>query len=347
MKILISTFLLLSILTYTSSNNTLVAPAKYNGKYGFITTKGEWHIEPIFDSVGIFHNGFADFYQNGKQGMINNKGEIVIKPIYSFIGNFENERCLVMNNKNEINFIDIKGNLISKTYFEDGEDFSEDLAPVKIGSEGKWGYINTNGEMVIKPMYEHAYDFKNGLADVETEDSSYTINKHGSIIEAFKYSKPTKKRYNLIGSTYNSSLGFVNTYGDTIMAMKYISFGHRQNGLFWFNENKKYGLADTLGHIIVKPIFETISSFSDNGFAVAKKDGKYGYIDTKGRTVIDFQFDKADGFKHGLAAVRKKGKWGFINKKGHFVIKPKYENISYHFKHTNSGYELMYTFDSD
>jgi hypothetical protein len=56
-----------------------------------------------------------------------------------------------------------------------------------------------------------------------------------------------------------------------------------------------------------------------------KKDGKWGYINATGATVIPFKYDEAGYFHEGLAPVIAGGKCGFINKTGTLVIPMKYD----------------------
>ena len=54
-----------------------------------------------------------------------------------------------------------------------------------------------------------------------------------------------------------------------------------------------------------------------------KQNGKWGYVNQQGKTVIPFQFDEAGAFAQDeLALVKTEGKYGFINKKGKFVVDP-------------------------
>lgn len=57
-------------------------------------------------------------------------------------------------------------------------------------------------------------------------------------------------------------------------------------------------------------------------FAPVKKDGKWGYIDTSGKMVINNIFNEARGFSEGCASVRLANLWGYINSKGDWAIKP-------------------------
>ena len=53
--------------------------------------------------------------------------------------------------------------------------------------------------------------------------------------------------------------------------------------------------------------------------------GTWGYMDKAGNTIIEPQFDGADGFSEGLAVVMVGSKWGYINKLGKIVIEPQFE----------------------
>ena len=58
-----------------------------------------------------------------------------------------------------------------------------------------------------------------------------------------------------------------------------------------------------------------------------EKDGKWGYVNTKGEQVIECKFDNAWDFNEGLARV-KDDKLGYINTKGEQVIECKFDGAS-------------------
>ncbi len=55
------------------------------------------------------------------------------------------------------------------------------------------------------------------------------------------------------------------------------------------------------------------------------ENGKYGYIDQRGKVIIKPQFDMAKRFSEGLARVKVGSKWGFIDQTGKVVIQPQFE----------------------
>jgi hypothetical protein len=59
-------------------------------------------------------------------------------------------------------------------------------------------------------------------------------------------------------------------------------------------------------------------------------DGKYGYVNDAGETVIDYQFDGADDFAYGYARVWDKAsnKYGAIDSKGVLVFPFQFQYIT-------------------
>ncbi len=331
------------LLTGCINEDEKVSLVKHKGKFGFIDTKGNWYIKPKFDSLGIFYNGFADSYLNEKVGKIDSKGNLIINHNFDFIGHFENNLALIMIN-DSINYINLKGELISKLNFFDGEDFCCGLAPIQLIKDGKWGYINSLGENVIDFRFDYAGEFKDSIASVDIAKNEYKIDITGQIIDSIEIFHKERK-FSLIGVSDLNTLGRINNQGDTIMPMIHKSFGYLQNDKFWFNTGSFYGLADTTGRILSNLKYEYLSYFSDNGIALAKLNGKYGYINDKCQEIIDFKFQDAKGFKHGLAAVKQNDKWGFINRQGDFIIEAIYNNVYHQFRPVMAKYESMYDFD--
>lgn len=70
---------------------------------------------------------------------------------------------------------------------------------------------------------------------------------------------------------------------------------------------------DTAGDRILatKDKIEELSSFSQ-GLAVAKIDGKYGFVDQNFNKYV-FNYEDATNFYYGVAALKQNGKWALIN----------------------------------
>ena len=90
----------------------------------------------------------------------------------------------------------------------------------------------------------------------------------------------------------------------------------------------KCGYIDKRGKMVIEPIFDEAYHFNE-GMAVICKDGKYGYIDGRGKVIVSPQYDGAKRFSEGLGGVKVGDKWGFIDYYTNYIIEPKFSNVGY------------------
>ncbi len=102
-------------------------------------------------------------------------------------------------------------------------------------------------------------------------------------------------------------------------------------------EDAKYGYISQSLTLEIALVYENAMDFSED-LAAVKKDGKWGYINKGGVTVIPFEFDScasvdamendcAFAFSGGLVPVCKNGRFGIINKKAETVIDFVFDSI--------------------
>lgn len=92
--------------------------------------------------------------------------------------------------------------------------------------------------------------------------------------------------------------------------------------------DEKFGYINSKGETVIQPQFKEAWFFSE-GLAVACiEHNKCGYIDETGKFAINPQFQFGTRFSEGLAAVIVEGKLGYIDKAGIFVINPQFEEAS-------------------
>jgi hypothetical protein len=66
----------------------------------------------------------------------------------------------------------------------------------------------------------------------------------------------------------------------------------------------------------------------NEGLQGVRRNGKYGFVDAKGKLRIANRYDSIGAFQDGLAPVKLIGMWGFINSADKIVIQPNYESVS-------------------
>jgi len=72
---------------------------------------------------------------------------------------------------------------------------------------------------------------------------------------------------------------------------------------------------------------EAVAAESE-GFTRVLRDGKYGFVDSRGRLRIANRYQDAGDFHEGLASVKLVGKWGFVDRSDQIVIHPAYDGPS-------------------
>jgi serine/threonine protein kinase len=235
----------------------------------------------------------AIYFINKKESTLQNQNKLTIENQLLVIGKKNNE------GKIKYGFINTKGNWIIQPKFDFIRDFHQGLAGALINE--KWGFIDMKGNWVIKPKFYNVDYFNDGIARAYEETSIKDISK----------------------------VGFINTEGNWIIKPEFWSLSDFNNGLALATDDDKEGLIDINGNwTITLPEFYWINDFYE-GLASAKlsQNGKYGFINIKGKWIIKPKFDDIGDFNNGLARAQLKGKCGFIDKKGNWIIRPEFDYI--------------------
>jgi len=95
------------------------------------------------------------------------------------------------------------------------------------------------------------------------------------------------------------------------------------SGLYPINVNGKSGFMDRSGKTVIAPQFDSVDGFSE-GLAAVRVGTKFGYINTKGALVITPQFDIGSSFRYGMAQVQLGSRFGFIDKDGKYICNPEF-----------------------
>ena len=147
--------------------------------WGFIDTKGEFVINPQFESAKPFREGLAAVCQNDKWGFIDKTGKIIINPQFEHVSSFYDSKALFYDGT-QWGFINKKGEYDINPQFESAAIFSEGLSAIQQGNQG--GYINEKGQIVINPQFDYAGDFNSGLSVIKQNNKAGYINKKGQIV---------------------------------------------------------------------------------------------------------------------------------------------------------------------
>lgn len=128
----------------------------------------------------------------------------------------------------------------------------------------------------------------------------------------------------------NDLFGFKLEDGTVIVEPKYMFVDRFQDGFcIVYHNYDSCGLINREGREIVPAIYTEVTQPS-NGMVRVKHNDLYGYYDTTGRKLIDFQYRAASGFNEGMAAIlvdfdSNTCAYGYIDKSGALMLPAIYE----------------------
>jgi len=308
--------------------------------WGFIDKSGNEVIPCKFDYVRFgFSDGVAIVEVEDGQFIIDRKGK-KIAPIGLGYHNGFHEGLL---------------GLIS-TSDEDGE---------------KQGFLDKTGRMVIPATFDavmtecstpaffneglaHLYDYESGKSIVIDKKGKTVFECDGRIQDFHEGLAAVWRNTSDREDEYEFRYGFVDKNGDEAIPFIFNRVGDFSDGLCWAETDDKCGFINHNGEFVLTDDYQTIvlyedyeceefelcPSFSEGLAWVCNKDGKFGYIDKKGKVVIPFRYkpgydDEAElydeqpcfDFHGGLARIwdNKTRLFGFIDRKGKEVFPCQFE----------------------
>jgi hypothetical protein len=235
----------------------------------------------------------------------------------------DNSGLYPINVNGKYGFMDRSGKTVITPQFDQTWGFSEGLASVKIGT--KWGFINTKGVVAITPQFDEALFFRYGRARVQLGKNWGFIDKDGKYISSpnLLWAREFSGDFAPVQSS-DRVFALVDRSGKMTLLDKVqqLHSGFTE-GLMPAASGGKWGFIDTTGKWVVDPQFEAAWPFED-GLAPVRVGGRWGYIDQKGKFVVNPQYDSPEGFHDGYATFGSGGKFGFIDTKGRAVVDAKF-----------------------
>lgn len=269
--------------------------------------------------------------QNGLWGFIDNKGNLKINPEYDWVEPFK-ENIAAVGQDDKVGFITKAGNLIGNIEFEDTYGFKNGYAVVAI--DEKYGAINRLGKWIIPAVYEDLGEFSDGFFYAENEEGYGYIDENGKIAIDFVFENATDFQNGLAVVQKDGKYGVVNTKGNLVSNFEFDWIQPFQTNRYpsKFKLGEKFGLIDQAGVVIVDSIYTQIGDFSE-GLALAANGNKYGYINTRGDTIIDFKYDftpevlRFSKVENGYIRISQNKKVGVIDTLGNRVFPAIFDNI--------------------
>ena len=336
-------FLKDKIITPKHERPTLdLIPVVSGDKWGYINQKGEYVINPQFESADYFCDGLALVETVDKKwGYIDKKGNQVIEAKYKYATPFSEGLAFVVVEDEYPTCINKSGETVfTLSQAEIACTFSEGLAPFcvaeqdlsnEIGWKLKWGFVDKIGKVIIAPQFDRVSCFCEGMSAFVQEDPYGSnwgfMDKTGGIVITPQFDEVGDFYGGIAPFRNGTQWGFIDKQGNYIINPQFADASHMMEQMAAIKIGDLWGYCNKEGRIVVNPQFEDAFCFSD-GLAQIKQNEKYGYINNKGTFVINPQFSWAADFNEGIAFVKVGDKFGVINKKGEYTINPQFDSIS-------------------
>jgi len=258
----------------------ILYPISVNDKWGFIDKTGKVVVEPRYDSIDEFNDGYVAVFQGSKMGFIDLTGNLVIEPQFEALVFGFDDGYAIVEKDNVIFLIDTTGEIMHST-IEKPEDFLTDEENSYF--EEKWGFLE-NSEI------HDIGTFNDGLAPYQDEDRKYGyIKKNGEIIVDPIYDKAASFSEGLAVVTKDDKAGFIDTTGKIVIPLQFKDeVGEFKNGMAKIEIEDRYGFIDRTGNFRIKPIYDEVTDFEE-GLAAVKTNNKWGFVNSEGEFVIKLQ----------------------------------------------------------
>lgn len=298
-----------NVVTLIDESHFLVEKGEFNA---VLTFEGEYSIEIVPNFVPRLNfircdMGSCIVAENGKMGLFRADGTVILPMEYDLISGALDQTGYFMVRKGKMfGFINWEGEWLTGLAYDFARPFYSGLAPVC--SNGKWGYIAENGKVVIPLKFDFAENFGYYAQEaiVAMAKSLWWIDKKGKIIREIPYSERISLdfQHSPIYCITETGLGDGLRYeGDDTWLLKPTGYQLQKifyNLLVYSRPLMKgellppFGLMDYAGQHITDMVFDefNLQHIRLCEMIPARKGTKWGFINTKGETVVPFIYDK-------------------------------------------------------
>lgn len=300
-------------------------------RYGFVNTSGELVVEPDLKGTFVgYSEGLAYVFDEKGQGMyIDTKGNKVIDSVnkipihvgdlfkdgYAVVRTESNldEGSYVMNNQGEV-ILEPTDNKF--TYYNMGGGYFQKANSAIV--EDIIGIVDTNGDVV----FEGNVDFY-GIGEkvcyytVDGETFGIFSTETNEVVTKPLYIPVTKfafRNNKALVMTLDGRLQIISSDGEVVMdittkfsqvdSSKSSAIGSDRYAIGFLN-NDNAVIIDGNGTLITQTDYNSIGTFTgvESDFAFCKKDGKYGYVDSSGKEVLEPIYDRVTNVENGRGFV--------------------------------------------
>lgn len=258
---------------------------------------------------------------------------------FTAINNNDFKNVLSMQTKEHIVFMDAFANEIFRINKRPLQRISERL----FTENDKPFYLNITNKSLDSIEAIKVFESTNGLffSQKKLEDGFLVFDENFKPLSEIEFSNV----YN-IDKEYTHALSIdkenyaLDAKGNIKKIEGVSEIGAQAEGLLMAKLNGKFGFINASGKTIIPCIYNEVESFSEGLALVRIEKDKYGFIDKKGKIVIPLSFSRATSFNNGLALISNDHGYQLIDKKGNIVVNANSNGYAINGKGLERTYQL-------
>lgn len=320
-KILDTIYTEIERVTEIENEDDIYIIAYKDGQAGLLKNK---KVVLNYEYEEIMYYSYNDVFivqRNGKQGITDRNGNIKIDTKYtnmSFGGIYVN----ATDENNESKILDLNGNEVTDGYVakmptQDGMHY------IVYDEEGVYKIIDNNGNIVIDKQYTNIEEIGNNYYIVANNRNNGIIDLSGKSLVELKYNSIVKiDNTELLQANISetSIVSLINKNMEVVVTMDDANIDIEDGYIRLYSENENKYFDYTGKELKAEEVFP------NNNIYASEKDGKWGFVDKNGDTVIENKYDMVTELnEYGFAGIKEDGKWGIVNSEGKIIQEPTYE----------------------
>ena len=286
-------------------------------------------VKTKFTDVGSFSKGRAIYKLGSLKGLLSKDGTVIVPALYHDVipsGDFILTNLKQGGRDNWLLFDSLGNRKISKTY--------ESILPLQdrfaVRSRGYWGVIDQSGKEIIACAYDSLLQAKDDHVVVKFKGLYGVID----VKETWKVT-PRNNKLMLINNDrlieYAPTSAQLKSMNGNVIYFTNNRFEIHEDHLLEYLANGNVWRIDLNGVISSRqaaPTEPTERIYEESeGYRAIKRNGRYGFIDSRGRLRIANRYENVQAFSDSYAAVKILGKWGFVNQQDNIAVQPVYEEV--------------------
>lgn len=308
------------LLQIEQTNDIYLAVVK-NGQVG-ILKNGKEIVEYKYQDIEYnTDNQTFTLERNSKLGVCNLEGKIIVPVEYDGI---VIAGLYIQATKNdETQIFDLEGKQVEDVVFNGIHTTANDNYYITVDKSEKYGIMKKNKDILVDNQYSYIEYLQEDFFVAVKEDGKIgMINAQGTTIVDFNYDVIQKLEGSNVIEAKILEQNITDLYAKDLSKIVSVTNGNIsiKNGYIHVIDNKMQYI-DLNGSKV-----SDVTALRENEIFAKEQNGKWGFIDKQGKTVVEFEYDEVTQInEYGFAGIKKDGKWGVINSEGKEIQTPKYE----------------------